>query len=59
MNNLKQQKMMASQNKTNTVKNELIKDREAKRAEQLRMNAEIRRQWLQGDQLQSGRANRS
>lgn len=55
MNSLKQQKAMTSQSKTNTVKYELIKDREAKRAAQLKMNAEIRRQWLQGDQLQKGR----
>lgn len=55
MNSLKQQKPVTSQSKTNTAKSELNKDREAKRVQQLKINAEIRRQWLQGDQIQNGR----
>lgn len=50
-----QQKLaIAIQSKTTTVKNELLKDRELRRAEQLRANAEIRRRAMQVDQGQTG-----
>ncbi len=53
-----QQKLViAIQNKTTTVKNELLKDRELRRAEQLRANAEIRRRAMQVDQGQTGSQN--
>ncbi|MGH9835677.1 MAG: hypothetical protein ACREBD_12070 [Blastocatellia bacterium] len=49
-----QQKLViAIQSKTTTVKNELLKDRELRRAEQLRANAEIRRRAMQVDQGQT------
>ena len=49
-----QQKLtIAIQNRTTTVKNELLKDRELRRAEQLRANAEIRRRAMQVDQGQT------
>jgi len=53
-----QQKLViAIQSKTTTVKNELLKDRELRRAEQLRANAEIRRRAMQVDQGQTGSQN--
>jgi len=53
-----QQKLViAIQNRTTTVKNELLKDRELRRAEQLRANAEIRRRAMQVDQGQTGSQN--
>lgn len=53
-----QQKLViAIQSRTTTVKNELLKDRELRRAEQLRANAEIRRRAMQVDQGQTGSQN--
>ncbi len=53
-----QQKLViAIQNKTTTLKNELLKDRELRRAEQLRANAEIRRRAMQVDQGQTSSQN--
>ena len=53
-----QQKLaIAIQSRTTTVKNELLKDRELRRVEQLRANAEIRRRAMQTDQGQTGGQN--
>jgi hypothetical protein len=53
-----QQKLViAIQSKTTTVKNELLKDRELRRVEQLRANAEIRRRAMQTDQGQTAGQN--
>ncbi|MGH9939942.1 MAG: hypothetical protein ACREAM_27180 [Blastocatellia bacterium] len=53
-----QQKLaIAIQNKTTRLKNELLKDRELQRIEQLKVNAEIRRRALQADQYQTGGRN--
>ncbi len=53
-----QQKLtIAIQSRTTTVKNELLKDRELRRAEQLRANAEIRRRAMQVDQGQTSSQN--
>ena len=53
-----QQKLtIAIQSRTTTVKNELLKDRELRRAERLRANAEIRRRAMQVDQGQTSSQN--
>lgn len=53
-----QQKLaIASQSKTTTLKNDLLKDREMRRLEQLKANAEIRRRSLQADQFHFGSRN--
>jgi hypothetical protein len=53
-----QQKLtIAIQSKTKTLRNELLKDRELKRIEQLKINAEIRRRAMQVDQSQTGSQN--
>lgn len=50
--------VIAFQSKATTLKNDLLKDRESRRLEQLKANAEIRRRALQADQIQtSGRNN--
>jgi hypothetical protein len=54
-----QQKLVITiQNRSTNVKNELLKDRELRRVEQLKANAEIRRKALQSEQYQyTGRNN--
>ncbi len=53
-----QQKLViAIQTRTMTVKNELLKDRELRRIEQLKANAEIRRRAMQTDQGQTAGQN--
>jgi hypothetical protein len=54
-----QQKLgITTPNSTIKVKNELLKDRELQRLEQLKANAEIRRRAMQADQFQTvGRNN--
>lgn len=53
-----QQKLtIAIQTRTTTVKNELLKDRELRRVERLRANAEIRRRAMQTDQGQTASQN--
>jgi hypothetical protein len=53
-----QQKLViAVQSKTKTVENDMLRDRELKRIEQLKINAEIRRRSLQAEQSYSGRQN--
>ncbi len=49
--------VIAIQSKTKMVKNDLLKDRELKRVEQLKTNAEIRRRALEADQSQANRQN--
>ena len=50
--------VIAIHSKTNRLKNDLLKDRELRRVEQLKANAEIRRRALQAEQYQtSGRNN--
>jgi len=58
MQRAQQKLMIAGQNKTTTLKHDLLKNRELQRVEQLKVNAEIRRRALQADQFQtSGRSN--
>ncbi len=57
MQRAQQKLMIASQSKTTTLKNNLLKDRESRRIEQLRANAEVRRRALQADQFQTGGRN--
>jgi hypothetical protein len=58
MQRAQQKLMIAIQNRTTNVKNELLKDRELRRVEQLKANAEIRRKSLQADQYHTtGRNN--
>lgn len=57
MQRAQQKLVIASQSKTTTLKNELLKDRESRRLEQLKANAEIRRRALQADQYYFGGRN--
>ena len=53
-----QQKLVITiQNRSMNVKNELLKDRELRRVEQLKANAEIRRKALQADQYNTNGRN--
>lgn len=59
MQRAQQKLVLAIQSKTTSLKNELLKDRELQRIEQLKANAEIRRRALQADHIQtSGRNNK-
>jgi hypothetical protein len=57
MQRAQQSLVIAIQNKTTSVKNELLKDRELRRVEQLKANAEIRRKALQAEQFQTAGRN--
>jgi hypothetical protein len=58
MQRAQQKLVIASQSKTTSVKNDILKDRESRRIEQLKANAEIRRRALQADQFHfGGRSN--
>ncbi len=55
MKRTQQETVTIVQIKTDTLKSELLKDRELRRVEQLKTNAEIRRRWLQAEQSQTAR----
>jgi hypothetical protein len=57
MQRAQQKLVIAIQNRTSNVKNDLLKDRELRRIEQLKANVEIRRKALQADQYQSNYRN--
>jgi hypothetical protein len=58
MQSAQQKLVIAIQSKTANVKDELLKDRESRRVEQLKANAEVRRKAIQADPYQiSGRNN--
>lgn len=57
MQRAQQKLVIAFQSKATTLKNDLLKDRESRRLEQLKANAEIRRRALQADQIQTSGQN--
>jgi len=57
MQRAQQKLVIAIQHKTTRLKNELLKDRELQRIEQLKANAEIRRRAMQADQFQTSSRN--